>query len=271
MVTEPAGIAGYFAANAEAGDELARLGLIEAECDPHTFRCLDAIGVAAGWRCLEVGAGAGSVVRWLCGRVGPTGQVVAADLDPRFLGDLREPNVEVRRCDITRDDLEPSFYDLVHCRLLLMHLQHPADALRRMAAALRPDGWLVTEEPDNDVAEAIDRAHPLAETFDRCYRKRIDWSPTVGHFDLRFGKVLQVYMDALGLVEMGNEGFARIFHGGDPFSRMWIQTWQRIDDAIVAQGVLTESEVADMRRAYQDPTFMYRGPLIQTIWGRKPP
>ena len=53
----------YFAADAEADDELARLKLLEALGDPLTFRYLDGIGVRQGWRCLEVGAGAGSVVR----------------------------------------------------------------------------------------------------------------------------------------------------------------------------------------------------------------
>ena len=64
----------YFAADAEADDELARLKLLEALCDPWTFRHLDGIGVRQGWRCLEVGAGAGSVVRWLSERVGPHGR-----------------------------------------------------------------------------------------------------------------------------------------------------------------------------------------------------
>jgi SAM-dependent methyltransferase len=66
-----------------------------------------------------------------------------------------------RRCDITRDDVEPASSDLVHSRFLLMHLDDPADALRRVAAALRPGGWLVAGEPDNDVAGSVDPAHPL--------------------------------------------------------------------------------------------------------------
>lgn len=78
-------------------------------------------------------------------------------------------------------------------------------------------------------------------------------------------------MAALGLIEMGNEGIARVVRGGDPLSRMWIQTWQRIDDVVIAEGVLTDSEVADMRRAYEDPTFTYRAQLMQSVWGRKPP
>ena len=56
--------------------------------------------------------------------------------------------------------------------------------------------------------------------------------------------------------------------GGDPLSRMWIQTWQPIDDVVIAKGIRTESEVADMRRAYKDPTFTYRAQLMQSVWGR---
>jgi SAM-dependent methyltransferase len=261
----------YFAANADLQDELARLRLLEAECDPHTYRVLDAVGVSAGWRCLEVGAGAGAVARWLAERVGPTGHVVAADIDLKYLGDVREPNVEVRQCDITLDQIEPAYYDLIHSRFVLMHLDDPADAVRRIAAALRPGGWLVATEPDNDVAGAIDAAHPRSELFDSCYRKLVDFASTANIADFRFGKALLRYVEALGFTEMGNEGVARVVHGGDPVSYMWIKTWQRIDAAAIADGALTEWEMAQMRRAYEDPNFTYRTQLNQTVWGRKPP
>jgi hypothetical protein len=48
--------------------------------DPGTIRHLEALGVGAGWRCLEVGAGGGSVARWLAERVGPIGRVLATDI-----------------------------------------------------------------------------------------------------------------------------------------------------------------------------------------------
>jgi SAM-dependent methyltransferase len=261
----------YFAADADAHDELTRLQLLENECDPHTRRYLDAIGVGPGWSCLDVGAGAGAMVRWLAERVGPSGRVVAVDIDPRYLGDLCLPNVEVRHCDITLDDVEPESYDLVHCRFVLMHLDDPADALRRMTRALRPGGWLVAADPDNDVAGSVNSDHPLSELFDSCYRKRVEFASAARIADFRFGKVLLRYMEALGLGEMGNEGIARVVHGGDPFSDMWIKTWQRIDEAVVNHGVLSEPEVGGMRRAYEDPTFTYRTQLTQSVWGRKPP
>jgi SAM-dependent methyltransferase len=261
----------YFAAAADADDELSRLRLLENECDPHTHRCLELIGVGAGWRCLEVGAGAGALVRWLSDRVGPAGTVVAADIAPKYLGDFHQPNVEVRRCDITVDEVEPESYDLVHSRFLLMHLDDPADALRRMTAALRPGGWLVAEEPDNDVAGAADAMHPMSQAFDSCYRRCVEFASTATITDFRFGKVLHLYLEAAGLVDIGNEGVARVFHGGDPFSHMWIKTWERIDDAVIANGVLAEREVEEMRRAYEDPTFTYRAQLTQAVWGRRPP
>jgi SAM-dependent methyltransferase len=260
----------YFAAAADSDDELVRLRLLEDECDPHTQRCLEAVGVGPGWRCLEAGAGAGSLVRWLSDRVGLTGQVVAADIEPKYLGDFHEPNVEVRRCDITVDELEPASYDLVHSRFLLMHLDDPADAVCRLTRALRPGGWLVAEEPDNDVAGSADPSHPLAQFFDLCYRKRVEFASTATITDFRFGKVLHLYLEQAGLVDIGNEGVARVFHGGDPFSRMWIKTWERIDDAVIANSVLTEREIVEMRRAYEDSTFTYRAQLTQAVWGRKP-
>src|SRR4051812_6951666 len=61
--------------------------------DASTFRHLDALGTGPGWRCWEVGAGGPSVARWLAGRVGPEGHVLATDIDLSWLaGDL--PAVE---------------------------------------------------------------------------------------------------------------------------------------------------------------------------------
>lgn len=46
--------------------ELLRLHALEGVFDEHTCRLLDErIGVQTGWRYLELGAGAGSIARWL--------------------------------------------------------------------------------------------------------------------------------------------------------------------------------------------------------------
>src|SRR5262245_7484517 len=86
--------------------ERERLAAIEAGLDPFTRECLEQIGVGAGWRCLEVGAGGGSIAEWLGRRVGPQGRVVATDLQTKFLEALDAPNLEVRQHDVTKDRLE---------------------------------------------------------------------------------------------------------------------------------------------------------------------
>lgn len=68
-----------------------------------TIRYLADLGVTAGWRCLEVGCGAGAVALWLADQVGTAGRIVATDLTARRTahrhrtGDRRRPVALPRR------------------------------------------------------------------------------------------------------------------------------------------------------------------------------
>src|SRR5437773_5494354 len=101
--------------------ERQRLRALSDIYDPDTVRHLEDLGVGVGWRCLEVGAGEGSIARWLSARVGP-GSVVATDLDTRFLGFPASGNVEVLRHDVTADPCPGEPFDLIHARFVLCHL-----------------------------------------------------------------------------------------------------------------------------------------------------
>ncbi len=125
-----------------------RLELLERHADPTSFRRLRATGVGPGWNCLEIGAGRGSVARWLAQEVLPYGNVTALDLDTSLLDWLDEPNVEVVEGDVLEIDLPEESYDLIHTRLVLMHIPERRRALERILTWLRPGGWLVTEELD---------------------------------------------------------------------------------------------------------------------------
>ena len=216
----------YLHANAAFADELGRLRLLEARCDPHTFRRLATFGPLAGTRCLEVGAGAGSVARWLAAQVGPAGQVVATDADPRFLADAEKAGVEVRRHDIMADPVEPGHYDLAHCRALLFHLADPQRAVRNMAAAVRPGGWLLIEDADyvslvavaclrqGGSAEAdllrrsLDRLHPLALTNGVADQQELD-AVSAATADPSFS-----FLDALSVAAWGRvPDPARVVYG----------------------------------------------------------
>ncbi len=195
----------YVHANAAFDDELGRLHLLEARYDPCTFRRLSMFGPLAGARCLEVGAAAGSVARWLAARAGPSGQVVATDTDPRFLADVKKTGVEVRRHDILADPLEPGRYDLAHCRALLLHLADPQRAVRNMAAAVRPGGWLLIEDADYVSLVAANPAHPRAASFDQAARTLTTLIATSGLLDPYLGRRLPLLITAVGLTETGSE------------------------------------------------------------------
>jgi hypothetical protein len=83
------------AATAETGLRFAGL---EATFDPSTISYLTGVGVTYGWACWEIGAGGGSIARWLAERVGPTGSVLATDIDP---GSSRPPSWGISRWPVT--------------------------------------------------------------------------------------------------------------------------------------------------------------------------
>src|SRR5215831_12925979 len=124
-----------------------RLALLEHSLDPSTFRRLDAIDVQAGWRCLELGAGGGTVCDWLCKRVGSAGRVYAVDLDARFVRALDHANLEVREENIVDSALPVGTFDLVHTRWTLMHISEREEVLRVLVGLLKPGGILFLEEP----------------------------------------------------------------------------------------------------------------------------
>src|SRR5438477_229199 len=99
------------------------------------------------------GAGGGSIALWLAEQVGPSGSVLATDIDTRFLEGLARPNLAIRRHDIATDALPEAAFDLVHARFVLVHVPQRDTALQRMVRALKPGGWLVVEEPGAPVVQ----------------------------------------------------------------------------------------------------------------------
>jgi SAM-dependent methyltransferase len=252
--TTAPGESAYFAAGAHFGAERRRLELLEQRYDPVTFERLRAAGVAPGWRCLEVGAGGGSVARWLAEAVGPDGLVVATDIDTRFLGHLRAP-VEVRRHDVLTDPIEPRAYDLVHCRSLLMHLPDPAAALARMAQALRPGGWLVAENSDYSSFSAASPDHPRAAGWNRAAAEVM--AVVEGHalFAPNLGRRIPQLVAQTGLRIVAHDGRTSVRRGGDPVAHLLVKSFDHVAGLVAFVGVGAELEA--VLAGLDDPTFEF--------------
>jgi SAM-dependent methyltransferase len=257
----------YFAADADADFERERLRLLGQLMNPMTTGRLERLGVGRGWRCLEVGAGDGSVARWLAGRAGPRGHVVATDIDPRFLAGLELAGIEVRRHDILCDVLETGHYDLVHCRALLMHLREPERALARMFAALRPGGCLLVEEGDMEAFPVADPAHPASATVARVQRLTTEAVQARGHIDLHLGRRCPELLARLGLANVGVERTTWRSRGGDAGARFQQMSLKLL--FLGGAGVISETDYEELQRAYEDPSFAFVPMAMVGAWGRR--
>jgi SAM-dependent methyltransferase len=249
--------------------ERERLAAIEAGLDLFTIDCLEKIGVAEGWQCLEVGAGAGSIAAWLCRRVGMKGKVVATDLQTKFLEAIDASNMDVRKHDITQEELEPNAFDLVSARKVLEHLADPSVALRRMAAAVRPGGWLLVE--DTDLASFIHVSFPHRERFERAYGKFIEALSSAG-FQPKLGVRLGDELRAIGLRDVSLKGVIIEGTGGSdhPGNKVYRMTIERMRERIVKAGLLTNEEVDQFLADLQSPELHAITAIHCAAWGRKP-
>ena len=180
--------------------ERERLSLVEQFHDPLTARQLDEIGVGEGWRCLDVGAGGGSVTRMLAERVGESGSVFATDLDPRLLEPLAGDRLEVWQHGVLVDPLPESAFDLVHTRLMLMHVPARLVALQRLAASIRPGGWLAVIDVDFTGM----RLSPATPAWDRVWSAFLDTTTAAG-WDASYGARLCDNLEALELEDVEAE------------------------------------------------------------------
>jgi SAM-dependent methyltransferase len=258
---------GYLLANrqVEAGERFAALATL---FDPCTVRHLRDLGVGPGWRCWEVGAGGMSVPRWLAAQVGPTGLVVATDIDTAWLAGL--DGVQVRRHDVAVDEPPATGLDLVHARLVLTHVPHRDAALTSMIAALRPGGRLLLEEADpglqpllcpDDHGPAQHLANRLRHGFRALMAER--------GADLAYGRTLPRLLREHGLVDVAADAYFPIT--APACATLERATVEQIRDRLVDAGLATAAEVdehLDNIAAGRVPDLA-TAPLV-SAWGRRP-
>jgi SAM-dependent methyltransferase len=253
-----------FAAERDGSSE--RFAALARLYDESTCRYVEALGISSGWNCLEVGAGGGSIASYLARRVTP-GRVVATDREVETLNQLSIANLEVWRHDIASDPLAAGAFELVHARLVSMHLADPAAAIAKMAAALRPGGWLILEEFDAPLELDIVDGEVTDLRTSAAFRLAIERSGV----ELRFGKRLPAMLRAQGLVSIAGEARTSLWTGaGSSGSRLMRANYLGLRDAMIATGTVTADDIdADLLRL-DDPQFVTLSPTMWSVWGRVP-
>lgn len=241
-------------------DERKRLAGMESLWDPGSQALLDELGIGSGWRCLEVGAGGGSMVQWMADR---GASVLAIDIDTRFVESLASDAIEVRRVDLRTDPLPQGEFDLVHSRLVLEHLSDRRQILDRLAATLRPGGWMVIEDYDwtcfgfegespgfSDIAEVI-----------------LGFMAKAG-FERDYGRRVVADIEAAGLTEVRGEGRARLIDPSSPGFDFFRLTFESLRGAIVDAGLLSAEEADAAAEQFNEDVRLLT-PLMMAGIGRR--
>lgn len=253
-----------------------RLSTLETLYDPWTIRHLETTGISPGWQCWEVGGGGGSIAAWLAERCGTADHVLVTDIDPRFLLEsaaLAYPQIEILRHDIGTDPLPAPRFDLIHARLVLMHVPARKLALERMVMALGPRGWLVVEDFDPTL---IDLGYPTPDAAATApFQKMVVAQDRLlaarsGERSLTWGRGLYRYLRANGLVDVGMEGYLVVRESGSPGARLLAASFEQIREEAVNAGFLTDEEVDQVLASVDDPGFASSTPVLFTAWGRRP-
>lgn len=249
----------------EAGQ---RFDALAALFDPTTFRHIERFGIGSGWRCWEVGAGGTSVVSWLAKKVGPTGKVVATDIDTSWATSAVRPPIELRVHDVGVDEPPGEGFDLVHARLVLVHVADRERALRSMIRSLRPGGRLLVEDADPALQPLAcpDERGPeqqLANRLRHGFRELL----TEHGADLAYGRRLPQLLRGAGLRQVEADAYFPIT--SPTCGALEAATIRQVRDRLVAAGLATDQDIdrhlANVATGGMD---LATAPLI-SAWGRK--
>lgn len=160
-------------------------------------------------------------------------------------------------------------FDLVHARLLLVHLPERLEVLRKMAAALQPGGWLLIEDADPTLQPlvCIDEHSPaevLANRLKGAFRTLLAERGA----ELAFGRTLPRLLREAGLDEVSADAYFPVT--STITAMLEVATVRQIQADLLARGFATieeiEQHLANVNSGRMDLTI---SPMI-AAWGRKP-
>jgi SAM-dependent methyltransferase len=244
-----------------------RFAALAAIYDPQTIRHLETLGVARGWRCLEVGAGSGTIAKWLADRVAPTGHVLVTDVDTRFLEPLRGPTLDVRAHDIGSDLLPDAEFDLIHTRLVLTHVRDRDTALARMVSSLKVGGWLLVEEYDScsiPPDPTLSSGEVLLQTHVAMLRLLEE-----GGVNRRYGRLLSGLLQESGLTSVGASAQLFMWQSGSPGIAMMRANFEQLREAMIQAHYITPQQFDEDLARLNNPSFMMPSSILWSAWGRR--
>jgi ubiquinone/menaquinone biosynthesis C-methylase UbiE len=259
-------------------DESERLRLL-AQGEIHRAEAealFDRIEIPAGGRAVDFGCGPLGVLDLLSCRVGPAGEVVGLDSEPRMIGFAQRSvaerglaNVKLVRADAGATGLDANSFDLAHERLVLVNLTSPQDVVAEMARVVRPGGWVVLENVDW-LTWICEPPHPA---WDSLMDALVQTWGTLG-LDPFMGRRMPAFLRGAGLVDAAIEVRPHSWRPGEPNQLLLLRFIDIFRDQIVDGGFLDAPGLArlavELEEHLSRPETFVMHPLLFQAWGRKP-
>lgn len=247
----------------EETGEAGRIDLGALAYDEVSAARLTTLGAGPGWNCLDVGAGTGTLARWLLESAGVT-TVLAVDRDIRFLTAHGTPGLTALSADITAPEFDPGRFQLVHARFVLMHLRSWRRMIAKLVSLVAPDGVLV-------LSDAVDLTSAAAPSTPYTTVMRAMWQAlreTIGT-DTSWVADYPQLLHEEGLCEVAAEIHVPPLVPGSAISRFWADTWDRARGAVLATGRVDEAQLERAVHELSSPGCAGLSPGMLTAWGWK--
>lgn len=260
---------GYVFANA-AVETHARFRALQRTYDGATLFNLETIGISPGARCWEIGCGGGSIASWLAGATGPTGYVLATDLDPsRFTPS--EAWIRVTRHDVLDDPPPPGPFDLVHARLVLLHLSDRQRALATIWASLKPGGWALIEDFDCSYLPVLAGLGAADEAVFRRVTQGIHALIDSRGGDSEFGRHALSTMRSAGFTELSDLCYSETWSGRSSGALLHIANALQIKDELIAHGHTSGEDIERFTLMLSTRESVWNSYLLHSVRGQRPP
>jgi SAM-dependent methyltransferase len=242
--------------------------------DPTALALFDRLGVARGWRVLELGPGQGSLHLELRRRVQQP--IDAVEPSPAFTRRLRSlcardgfGQGRIWQSTLADAALPRDHYDLVFARWVFLFLPRPETHVRTLAASLKPGGLLAIQDYHRDTFVMI----PTPKEWAAFLRADHAFFASQGGDASIAGRLPEIYEQiGLNVVDV----FPNI-KTGHPASPVW--TWIStyffgVMDRLAAFPPFTPAQAARLRKhwlaAAERPASLLIAPAVIDVVGRRP-